>query len=92
MTHVIRIHEHGGPDVMKWETIDVGDPGEKEIRVRHTAVGLNYIDTYHRSGLYKIPMPSVIGREAAGVVEAIGSAVTDFKVGERVAYGSAPIG
>ena len=92
MTHVIRIHEHGGPDVMKWETIDVGDPGEKEIRVRHTAVGLNYIDTYHRSGLYKIPLPSVIGREAAGVVEAIGSAVTDFKVGERIAYGSAPIG
>ena len=92
MTHVIRIHEHGGPDVMKWETIDVGDPGEKEIRVRHTAVGLNYIDTYHRSGLYKIPLPSVIGREAAGVVDAVGAGVTDFKVGERIAYGSAPIG
>ena len=92
MTHAIRIHEYGGPDVMKWETIEVGDPGEKEIRVRHTAVGLNYIDTYHRTGLYKIALPSVIGREAAGVVEAVGAAVTDFQIGERVAYGSAPIG
>ena len=92
MTHAIRIHEHGGPDVMKWETVEVGNPGDKEIRVRHTAVGLNYIDTYHRTGLYKIPLPSIIGREAAGIVEAVGAAVTDFKVGERVAYASAPIG
>ena len=92
MTHAIRIHEHGGPDVMKWESVEVGNPGDKEIRVRHTAVGLNYIDTYHRTGLYKIPLPSVIGREAAGVVEAVGTAVTGFKVGERVAYASAPIG
>lgn len=92
MMHAIRIHEHGGPDVMKWETVEVGNPGDKEIRVRHTAVGLNYIDTYHRTGLYKIPLPSIIGREAAGIVEAVGAAVTDFKVGERVAYASAPIG
>ena len=92
MTNAIRIHEHGGPDVMKWEAIEVGNPGEKEMRVRHTAVGLNYIDTYHRTGLYKIPLPSVIGREGAGVVEAIGAAVTEFKVGDRVAYASAPIG
>ena len=92
MTNAIRIHEHGGPDVMKWEAIEVGNPGEKEMRVRHTAVGLNYIDTYHRTGLYKIPLPSVIGREGAGVVEAIGTAVTEFKVGDRVAYASAPIG
>ena len=92
MTHAIRIHEHGGPDVMKWETVEVGNPGDKEIRVRHTAVGLNYIDTYHRTGLYKIPLPSIIGREAAGVVEAVGAAVTDLKIGERVAYASAPIG
>ena len=92
MTNAIRIHEHGGPDVMKWESIEVGNPGEKEMRVRHTAVGLNYIDTYHRTGLYKIPLPSVIGREGAGVVEAIGAAVTEFKVGDRVAYASAPIG
>ena len=92
MTHAIRIHEHGGPDVMKWETVEVGNPGDKEIRVRHTAVGLNYIDTYHRTGLYKIPLPSIIGREAAGVVEAVGAAITDLKIGERVAYASAPIG
>lgn len=92
MTHAIRIHEHGGPDVMKWEAVEVGNPGDKEIRVRHTAVGLNYIDTYHRTGLYKIPLPSIIGREAAGVVEAVGAAVTDLKIGDRVAYASAPIG
>ena len=92
MTHAIRIHQHGGPEVMKWEAVDVGNPGEKEIRIRHTAIGLNYIDTYHRTGLYKIPLPSVIGREAAGVVEAVGSAVTDLKVGDRVAYAATPIG
>ncbi len=92
MTNAIRIHEHGGPEVLKWEAIDVGNPGEKELRVRHTAVGLNYIDTYHRTGLYKIALPSVIGREGAGLVEAVGAGVTDFKVGDRVAYASAPIG
>ncbi|MEO8383895.1 MAG: quinone oxidoreductase [Betaproteobacteria bacterium] len=92
MTNAIRIHEHGGPEVMKWEAIDLGNPSEKELRVRHTAVGLNYIDTYHRTGLYKIPLPSVIGREGAGVVEAVGTGVTDVKVGDRVAYASAPIG
>jgi NADPH2:quinone reductase len=92
MTHAIRIHEHGGPEVMKWETVVVGNPGDKEIRIRHTAIGLNYIDTYHRTGLYKIPLPTVIGREAAGVVEAVGSAVTDLKVGDRVAYAATPIG
>ena len=92
MTHAIRIHEHGGPEVMKWEEIEVGAPGEKEVRMRHTAVGLNFIDTYHRTGLYKIPLPSVLGREAAGVIEAVGSGVTDFQVGDRVAYGAAPIG
>jgi len=92
MTNAIRIHEHGGPEVMKWEAVDVGSPGEKELRVRHTAVGLNYIDTYHRTGLYKIPLPSVIGREGAGVVEAVGTGVADLKVGDRIAYASAPIG
>ena len=92
MTHAIRIHEHGGPEVLKWEAVEVGNPGEKEIRIRHTAIGLNYIDTYHRTGLYKIPLPTVIGREAAGVVEAVGSAVTDLKVGDRVAYAATPIG
>jgi NADPH2:quinone reductase len=66
MTYAIRIHEHGGPEVMKWEAVEVGAPAAKEIRVRHTAVGLNYIDTYHRTGLYKIALPSVIGRVGAG--------------------------
>ena len=92
MTNAIRIHEHGGPDVMKWETIDVGNPGQKEIRVRHTAIGLNFIDTYHRTGLYKIPLPSVLGREAAGIVDAVGEGVTDLQIGDRVAYGAAMIG
>jgi NADPH2:quinone reductase len=92
MTNAIRIHEHGGPEVLKWEAVDLGAPGPKELRVRHTAVGLNYIDTYHRTGLYKIPLPSVIGREGAGVVEAVGSEVSDVNVGDRIAYASAPIG
>ena len=92
MTHAIRIHEHGGPEVMKWESVEVGSPHEREVRVRHTAVGLNFIDIYHRTGLYKIPLPTVIGREGAGVIEAVGSAVNGLKVGDRVAYGAATIG
>ena len=92
MTHAIRIHEHGGPEVMKWESVEVGLPNEREVRIRHTAVGLNFIDIYHRTGLYKIPLPTVIGREGAGVIEAVGSAVTGLKVGDRVAYGAATIG
>ncbi len=92
MTRAIRIHEHGGPEVMKWEEVEVGAPGDNEVRLRHTAVGLNYLDTYHRTGLYKIALPSVIGSEGSGVVEALGAKVTDLKVGDRVAYGSAPIG
>lgn len=92
MTHAIRIHEHGGPEIMKWESVEVGAPGEKEVRIKHTAVGLNFIDVYHRTGLYKIPLPSVIGREGAGVIEAVGSAVSGLKVGDRVAYGAAGIG
>jgi NADPH2:quinone reductase len=86
MPHAIRIHAPGGPDVMKWEEVAVGDPGPGEARVRHTAVGVNYIDTYHRSGLYKVSLPSGIGSEAAGVVEAVGSGVTWVKPGDRVAY------
>ena len=92
MTNAIRIHEHGGPEVMKWEAVEVGAPGLGEVRIKHTAVGLNYIDTYHRSGLYKIPLPTVIGREGAGVVEAVASDVHDIAVGDRVAYASSPIG
>jgi NADPH2:quinone reductase len=92
MPHAIRIHQTGGPEVMQWEDVSVGDPGPGEARVRHTAVGLNYIDTYHRSGLYKIPLPSGIGSEAAGVVEAVGGGVSELKPGDRVAYSGGPIG
>jgi NADPH2:quinone reductase len=91
MPHAIRIHQPGGPEVLKWEEISIGDPGPGEARVRHSAIGVNYIDTYHRSGLYKVPLPSGIGSEAAGVVEAVGAGVTDVKPGDRVAYsGGAP--
>jgi NADPH2:quinone reductase len=92
MTHAIRIHQTGGPEVMQWESVTVGEPGAGEARVRHAAVGLNYIDTYHRSGLYKLPLPSGIGLEAAGIVEAIGSGVSDIAVGDRVAYCGGPPG
>lgn len=92
MPNAIRIHRTGGPEVLEWEAAVVGEPGAGEARVRHTAVGLNYIDTYHRSGLYKLPLPSGIGSEAAGVVEAIGPGVTDLKPGDRIAYSGGPIG
>ena len=75
MPNAIRIHQVGGPEVLQFESVNVGDPGPGEARVRHTAVGLNYIDTYHRSGLYKLPLPSGLGSEAAGVVEAVGAGV-----------------
>ena len=88
----IRIHETGGPDVMRLDTVDLADPGPGQIRVRHTAIGVNFIDTYHRSGLYPLPLPSGIGLEAAGIVEAVGDGVTTLKDGDRVAYGSGPIG
>ncbi|HEX7076260.1 MAG TPA: quinone oxidoreductase [Hyphomicrobiaceae bacterium] len=91
MVHAIRIHQHGGPEVMTWEEIEVGEPGEGQVRLKHRAIGLNYIDTYHRSGLYKISLPAVIGTEGAGEVTAVGPGVTDLKVGDRVAYAS-PMG
>src|SRR5262245_8379322 len=86
MTHAIRIHSYGGPDVLSWETIEVPDPGPGQVRLRHTAIGLNFIDTYERTGLYPVTLPVVLGREAAGVVEAVGSRVNQIKVGDRVAY------
>lgn len=92
MTHAIRIHQTGGPEVMKWEEVTVAVPGPAEVQIRHKAVGLNYIDTYHRSGLYPVPMPSGIGLEAAGIVEAVGANVTEFKMGDRVAYCNGPVG
>jgi NADPH2:quinone reductase len=88
----IRFHQPGGPEVMKYEDVELAAPGAGEVRVRHTAVGLNYIDTYHRSGAYPLPLPSGIGLEAAGVVEEVGAGVTSLKAGDRVAYGAGPIG
>jgi NADPH:quinone reductase len=82
----VRIYEQGPPDVMKWEDVELPPPGAGEVRIRHEVVGLNYIDTYHRSGVYKIPLPSGIGSEAAGVVEALGDGVTELKPGDRVCY------
>jgi NADPH2:quinone reductase len=88
----IRIHRAGGPDVMQLEEIDLPPPGEGEVRVRQKAIGLNFIDTYHRSGLYPVALPSGLGLEAAGVVEEVGKGVEGIKVGDRVAYGVGPIG
>ena len=92
MVKAMRMHKVGGPDVLSWEDVDVAAPKPGEALVRHTAVGLNYIDTYHRSGLYPVPMPAIIGSEGAGVVEAVGEGVSEVAVGDRVAYGNAPIG
>jgi NADPH2:quinone reductase len=86
MAHAIRLHAPGGPEAMVYEEVQVGDPGPGEVRLRHTAIGLNYIDTYHRSGLYPLPMPSGLGVEAAGVVERVGAGIDWLKVGDRVAY------
>ena len=86
MVTAIRVHEVGGPDVMRVEEVFVGDPGPGEVRLRHTAIGVNFIDTYFRSGLYKTQLPFIPGNEAAGVVEATGDGVTEFKPGNRVAY------
>jgi NADPH:quinone reductase len=92
MTRVIRFHQTGGPDVLQSENIEIAAPGQGEVRIRHTAIGLNYIDTYHRSGLYPVSMPSGIGLEAAGVVEAVGQGVTTLREGDRVAYGTGALG
>jgi len=86
MAHAVRIHEHGGPEVLRYEEVEVGAPAAGQALVRHTAIGLNYIDTYHRIGLYPIPLPAVLGSEAAGVVVSVGPGVTDVAPGERVAY------
>jgi NADPH:quinone reductase len=86
MPYAIRIHEYGGPEVLNWEPIDVGDPGPGEVRIRHTAIGLNFIDVYERTGLYPGALPLIPGREAAGVIEAVGPGVKHVHAGERVAY------
>lgn len=93
MAKAIRIHEYGGPEVMRWEEVEIGEPGPGQLRVRQGAVGLNYIDIYHRTGLYSLPaLPWTLGMEGAGQVEAVGDGVSEFKVGDRVAYASPPVG
>ncbi|AEI76245.1 quinone oxidoreductase Qor [Cupriavidus necator N-1] len=92
MSKAIRIEQTGGPEVMQWVDVEVGDPGPGEVRVRHEAVGLNYIDVYFRTGLYKQPLPGGLGMEGAGVVEAVGEGVRHVAVGDRVAYAGRPTG
>ena len=93
MTNAVRIHEPGGPEVLRFETVEVGEPGAGEVRLAQTAIGLNFIDVYQRTGLYPVsPLPSAIGLEAAGTVEAVGDGVTELQVGDRVAYAAPPIG
>jgi len=92
MSKAIRIHKNGGPDVLTWEDVDVPAPGPDDIRLRHTAIGLNFIDIYHREGLYPLNLPIVLGTEGAGVIEAVGSNVKDLKVGQRVAYAGGQMG
>jgi len=92
MSQSIRFHATGTPDVLQLETLSVGEPGPGEVRLRHTAIGVNFIDTYQRSGLYPIQLPSGLGSEAAGVVEALGPGVSHLAVGDRVAYAGGPLG
>ncbi|MEV0083735.1 quinone oxidoreductase [Saccharopolyspora sp. NPDC050642] len=92
MARAVRFHETGAPEVMRWETVDVGDPGPGEVRIRHEAVGLNFADTYFRTGLYPAPLPAGMGVEAAGVVEAVGAGVEHVREGDRVTYTGSPLG
>ncbi len=86
MAHAIRIHAHGGPDVMKFEEVQVAAPGPGQVKLKQHAIGVNFIDTYHRSGLYPQPLPFIPGSEGAGEVIEVGAGVTDLKIGDRVAY------
>ncbi len=93
MPKAVRLHEYGGPEVLRWEDVDVADPGPGQVRIRQAAIGLNYIDVYHRTGLYPLPaLPWTLGMEGAGRIEAVGAGVTEFKAGDRVAYASPPVG
>ncbi len=92
MTQAVIIEKNGGPEELKLVTVTVGQPGPGEIRIRHKAIGLNFIDVYQRSGLYQLPMPLQLGMEASGVIEAVGEGVTHLKVGDRAAYASQPPG
>jgi NADPH2:quinone reductase len=93
VNHAIRLHKTGGPEVLRFEEVEIGEPAAGEALVRHTAIGVNFIDTYHRSGLYPLPAyPSPLGSEAAGVIEALGPGVTDLSVGQRVGYATGGVG
>jgi NADPH2:quinone reductase len=92
MLGTIRFHQHGAPEVLQWESVEPGEPGRDQVRLRHTAIGLNFIDIYDRTGLYQVPLPAVPGREAAGVIEAVGPGVRQFAVGDRVAYAAQSAG
>ena len=91
MPHAIRIHQTGGPEVLKWEDVEVGEPGPGQVRIRQEAAGLNFIDVYHRTGLYPQQLPFTPGVEGAGTIDAVGADVTELKTGDRVAYGG-PLG
>jgi NADPH2:quinone reductase len=90
MAKAVRYHKQGAPDVLQYEDVQVGDPGQGQIRIKHTAIGVNFVDTYQRSGLYPMQLPQVAGNEAAGVVDAVGAGVTDVKAGDRVTYTGLP--
>jgi len=92
MTRVVKIEKTGGPEVLKFETIKIGKPGPDEVLIEHKAIGLNFIDTYHRSGLYPLELPSGIGGEGSGIIKEVGSKVKDFSVGDSIAYAGAPLG
>ena len=92
MTRIVKIEKTGGPEILKFEAITLEKPGPDEVLIEHKAIGLNYIDTYHRSGLYPLELPSGIGGEASGIIKAIGSKVKDFSIGDKVAYAGAPLG
>jgi NADPH2:quinone reductase len=90
MAKAVRFHKQGGPEVLQYEDVQVGDPGPGQVRIRHTAIGVNFVDTYQRSGLYPMQLPAVAGNEGAGVVEAVGTGVADLKAGDRIAYTGLP--
>jgi len=92
MVQAIRFHKTGGPEVLVWESVEIGKPGPGQVKLRQTAVGLNYVDTYFRGGVYPTPLPSGLGTEGAGIVEEVGPGVSDLKPGDRVAYAGGPLG
>ena len=92
MTRIVKIEKTGGPEVLKFETIEIGEPGPEEVLIEHKAIGLNFIDTYHRSGLYPLELPSGIGGEGSGIIKEIGTKVKDFSAGDNVAYAGTPLG